>query len=422
MSSLAASLDVELSLVQLLDPAVMANPYPLYENLRERDPVHWDPFLRAWVVTRYTDALAVLHRFSADRAPSPESLIALGCAALSPIAQVMTKQMMFLDGAAHARLRSLTAAAFSPRRVQALRESIQVIADRLVDRLKGHERADLVADFAEPLPALVTAEILGTPEADYKQLKVWSSDFGKMLGSIDHAAEFAPQIVRSLNDAVAYFSDAIRELKKTPREGLVQSLFTAEADGARLTEEEIVANCILIIAGSQEDVTNLIGNGMLTLLRHPETIGRLASDASLIPLAVEELLRYEGPTQHTTRVAPDDIMLGGKLIRKRQQVIVLLAAANRDPEKFTDAQQLDLARKENRHLAFGWAAHFCLGATLARAEAQIAIDTLSRRLVNPALESASPDWRVNLSMRGLRSLPVRFDAVVPGKEFQLASV
>jgi len=415
MSNSLLSADVELSLCQLLDPAVMENPYPLYARLREQDPVHWDPFLKAWVVSRYDDAVTVLHRFSADRAPSPEDFDAQGCSSLSPIAQVMMKQMMFLDGAAHTRLRSLAASAFSPRRVQSLRETIQGIADRLIDAIAERQNAELLADFAEPLPAIVTGELLGVPVYDTRQLKAWSSDFGKMLGNIHHAAEFSAQIVRSVNEAVAYFRDAIRAQQIEPREGVVRSLVTAEIDGARLTEEEVIANCILVTAGAQEDITNLIGNGMLTLLRHPETIPQLASNASLMQPAVEELLRYESPTQHTMRVAPGNVTLGGKRIRKRQQVIVLLAAANRDPDKFVDPERLDLAREDNRHLAFGWGAHFCLGATLARAEAQIAFQTLLKRLPDLALANAHADWRTNLSLRGLQSLPVRFKGFSGGK-------
>jgi pimeloyl-[acyl-carrier protein] synthase len=404
--------DVEMSLCQLLEPSVMADPYPLYAQLREEDPVHWDPFLQAWVVTRYADAVDVLHRFSADRAPSAADFEALSCASLSPIAQVMAKQMLFLDGAAHARLRSLAAVAFSPQRVKALCDNIRKIVDGLIDKIAERGHAELLADFGEPLPAMVTAEILGVPASDHRQLKAWSLDFGRMLGSIHHAAEFSSQIIRSVNEAVVYFRDAIHQSNDASPLGLVQALATAEIDGVRLTEEEVIANCILVTVGAQEEITNLIGNGVLTLLRHPHTIAQL-SDTSMLPAAVEELLRYESPTQQTMRVAPEDVMFGGKLIRKRQQVIVLLAAANRDPEKFADPERFDPGRKDNRHLAFGWAAHFCFGATLARAQGQIAIERLLRRLANLSLESPQANWRTNLSLRGLQSLPVRFDVQDP---------
>jgi pimeloyl-[acyl-carrier protein] synthase len=411
----AANSDVELSLCQLLEPAVMADPYPLYAQLRETDPVHWDPFLQAWVVTRYGDAISVLHRFSASRAPSPAELDALGCAALSPIARVMTKQMLFLDGAAHSRLRSLAATAFSPQRVNFLGDKIREIVDRLIDNIAESGHAELLADFAEPLPAIVTAEILGVPSSDHRQLKAWSLDFGRMLGSIHHAAEFSAQIIRSVNQAVEYFRDAIHGNKNSSQEGLVRGLATAEVDGLRLTEEEVIANCILVTVGAQEEITNLIGNGVLTLLRHPESVAQL-TEPGVYPSAVEELLRYESPTQQTMRVAPEDVMLGGKLIRKRQQVIVLLAAANRDPDKFNDPERFDVTRKDNRHLAFGWAAHFCFGATLARTQGQIAFERLLRRLPNLALESEHANWRTNLSLRGLQSLPVRFDPSAQGLE------
>src|SRR5882757_6445685 len=181
-------MDTSLSLCQLLDPAVLADPYPLYKKLREQDPVHWDPFLHAWIVTRYQDVITVLHRYSADRTPTPEQLSLMGCEELNPIARVMVKQMLFMDAPAHTRLRSLAATAFSPRRVEVLRTHIQEIADRLVDSIlaKKQNEVDIVAEFAEPLPAIVTAEMLGVPVSDHVQLKDWSTDFAEMLGNFQH--------------------------------------------------------------------------------------------------------------------------------------------------------------------------------------------------------------------------------------------
>ena len=197
---------------------------------------------------------------------------------------------------------------------------------------------------------------------------------------------------------------------------------TAEIDGERLTEEEVIANSIVTMVGGQETTTNLIGNGMLTLLRHPEEMRRLRQDPALIQTAVEELLRYESPSQHTARLAPADVVLGGKEIKKRQAVIAVMAAGNRDPERFPDPDRLDLTRQDNRHLAFGWAAHFCFGAPLARMEGQIAFSTLLRRLPELTLESgADLEWRENLGLRGLKSLPMRFGAPAAyGADLQLA--
>ena len=402
--------DSTLSLYRLLDPEVLANPYPLYRRLRTEDPVHWDPFLHAWVVTRYADVVRVLHDFSADRTPTPEQLTAMGLSALNPIAQVMVKQMLFLDAPAHTRIRSLASAAFSPRRVELLRSHIQEIVNSLLDAVQPAGRLDVMADFANPMPAIVTAEMLGVPTADREQLKAWSADFAEVLGNFQHNPDRAPRVVRSLEQMSAYFRDAIHRQRDQPRDGLINVLATAEIQGDRLTEEEVIANCIVTMVGGQETTTNLIGNGILSLLRHPGELQRLRSDPSLIPSAVEELLRYESPSQHTARITPEDLELGGRRIRKRQAVIAVMGAANRDPERFPDPDRLDITRQDNRHVAFGWAAHFCFGAPLARIEGQIALETMLRRMTDLALEPGPLVWRTNLGLRGLTALPVTFQA------------
>src|SRR5713101_9331790 len=206
----------------------------------------------------------------------------------------------------------------------------------------------------------------------------------------------------------AYFREAIQRMKTEPREGLINALMTAELDGDRLTEEEIIANCIVTMVGGQETTTNLIGNGVLTLLRHPDQLERLRNDLTLIPSAVEELLRYESPSQHTARICPQDTELGGKQIRKGQAVIAVMGAGNRDPERFPDPDRLDLGRTDNRHLAFGWASHFCFGAPLARIEGQLAFAALARRTANLTLEPEPIVWRENLGLRGLTALRVTF--------------
>jgi pimeloyl-[acyl-carrier protein] synthase len=401
--------DRTLSLYHLLDPEVLANPYPLYHKLRSDDPVHWDSFLHAWVVTRYADVVHVLYHFSANRTPTPEQLSTMGLSALSPIAQVMVRQMLFMDPPDHTRLRTLASAAFTPRRVELLRSHIQEIMNGLLDAAVSKGRMDVIADFASPAPAIVTAEMLGVPVADQEQLKDWSSDFAEMLGNFQHNPDRFPRVLRSVESMCSYFRSAMREQRVHPREGLVQAMMAAEVEGAKLTEEEIIANLIVTMVGGQETTTNLIGNGVLTLLRNPAEMERLKKDSSLIPSAVEELLRYESPSQHTARLAPADVEMGGKQIRKRQAVIAVMGAANRDPERFTEPDRLDISRQDNRHLAFGWAAHFCFGAALARLEGQIAFETLLRRLPNLALDTTTPlEWRHNLGLRGLTALPVVF--------------
>jgi len=408
MQQLAA--DSSLSLYQLLDPEILANPYPLFKRLRESDPVHWDPFLHAWVVTRYEDVVNVMLRCSADRTPKPEQLEAMGMMAeLKPIAQVMVKQMLFMDAPSHTRLRALCAVAFTPARVAALRQHIQDIADRLIDRVIDAGRMDVIADFANPLPAIVTAELFGVPVEDHQKLKDWSTDFAEMLGNFQHNPDRARRALRSTESLLDYFQRAIREQEKNPRAGLVSSLLSAEVDGSRLTEEEIVANLIVTMVGGQETTTNLIGNGLVSLLNNPDQLELLRNDPSIWPSAVEELLRYESPSQHTARLAPDDMLLGDKTIQKRQAVIAVFAAANRDPERFPDPDKLDLRRTNNRHVAFAWGPHYCFGAPLARLEGQIAFETMLRRLPNLTLEPQEFMWRENLGLRGLKSLFISFD-------------
>ncbi len=397
-----------LSLYQLLDPAVLADPYPLFRRLREEDPVHWDPFLHAWVVTRYEDVLRVLHDFSAQRTPTPEQLASMGLAHLSPIARVMVKQMLFLDAPAHTRLRSLASYAFTPQRVSVLRSRIQEIVESLLDAVYPAGGMDVIADLAEPLPNIVTAEMLGVPVEDHRRLKAWSADFAEMLGNFQHNPDHVPKVLRAVEEMTAYFRERIKEQRIHPREGLIHSLLTAKVDGDSLTEEEVVANSIVTMVGGQETTTNLIGNGILALLRNPGALQMLRNDPSLVPSAVEELLRYDCPSQHTARLAPEDAILGGKTIRKRQAVIAVMAAGNRDPERFSDPDKLDITRKDNRHLAFGWAAHFCFGAALARIEGQVALEAILRRLPNLKLEPTPLTWRANLGLRGLTALPVNF--------------
>ncbi|MGO9126854.1 MAG: cytochrome P450 [Terriglobales bacterium] len=397
-----------LSLYRLLEPEVLADPYPLYRRLREEDPVHWDPFLHAWVVTRYNDVMQVLSTFSADRTPTPRQLSDMGLGDLTPIAQVMVQQMLFMDAPAHTRLRGLCAEAFTPHRVEAMRSHIQEIANRLLDRVREAGRMEVIADFAAPLPAIVTAEMLGVPTSDHQQLKRWSSDFAEMLGNFQHNPNRVTRVRRSLDEMLEYFRGMIAELRRKPRPGLINSLLTAEVQGDRLSEEEVIANSILTMVGGQETTTNLIGNGIVSLLRNPDEANRLRQDRSIIGSAVEELLRYESPSQYTGRLAPEDIEMGGKKISKRQAVLAVMGAANRDPERFPDPDRLDLTRKDNRHVAFGWGPHFCFGAPLARIEGQIAFATVLERFRDLRLESGPLVWRENLGLRGLTVLPVSF--------------
>jgi cytochrome P450 len=410
MSSANTAAKIEpLSLSRLLDPDVLANPYPLYERLRTCDPVCWDPFLHVFVVTRYADVVHILHKFSAERTPTPEQLTEMGLSALNPIAQIMVQQMLFMDAPAHTRLRTLASAAFTPQRVERLRAHIRDITDALIDAVAANGRMDIMADLAVPLPAAVTAEMLGLPVQDRELLKKWSADFAEMLGNFQHNPGRAIGVLHSVEEMSAYLRAAIRKQDEKCQAGLLGAFLSAECNGAHLSEEEVIANTIITMVGGLETTTNMIGNGMLTLFRHPAALEELRGDPSLIPSAVEEMLRYESPSQHTARLSPCDCELGGKLIRKRQAVVAVMAAGNRDPERFPEPNRFDIRRTDNQHLAFGWAAHFCFGAALARIEGQVAFDAILRRLQNIELLPCRLEWRQNLGLRGLTHLPISFE-------------
>lgn len=400
--------DPSMSLYQLLYPEVLADPYPLYHRLRSEDPVHWDHFLHTWIVTRYADVVNVLQYFSATRTPTPEQLSALGLSRLTPMAEVLVRQMLFLDGLDHGRIRNLASMAFTPRRVEALRPHIQDITEGLLNAVEDIGRMDVIADLAKPLPAIVTAEMLGLPTSDWQQLTTWSTDFAEALGNLQHNPDNSTRVLHSLEEMCLYFRSAVNEHRQHSGDDLICALLHAEQNGDGLTEEEVVANSIMLMTGGQETTTNLIGNGLLTLLRHPDQWKRLHADAGLVPSAIEELLRYESPIQYTSRLAPQDVQMAGKTVRRRQAVIAVMGAANRDPERFLEPDRLDITREDNRHVAFAWGPHFCFGAPLARLEGEIAFKSLLRRMPGLTLEPAPVSWRGNLGFRGLTNLPVTF--------------
>jgi pimeloyl-[acyl-carrier protein] synthase len=400
-----------LSLYRLYNPAVLADPYPLYALLRSEDPVHWDPFLHAWVVTRYADVVTTLQSYSAKCAPAPQRMESMGLSGLDRIGQIMVLQHLFMDPPDHTRLRAVCSQAFTPHRVERLRGRIQEIVNSLLDPHLPLGRIELMEDLANPLPAIVSAGILGLPATDHKQLKAWSADFAEVLGNFQHNPDHAPRMSRSLDETTAYFREAIhRERDRPANDSMISVMVHAEIDGHRLTDDVIIANCILLMVGAQETTPNLIGNGMLSLLRNPGELKRLQSELSLLPSAIEEMLRYEAPSQHTTRIPQQDVRLGDKDISSGQSIIAVLGAANRDPERFPDPDRFDIARKDNKHLAFGAGPHYCFGAPLGRLEASIAFSILLARISDFRLAPDRFAWRDNLGLRGLNNLPILFRA------------
>jgi cytochrome P450 len=390
-------------------PETHTNPYPLYRQLREQDPVHWSELLDAWVLTRYDDIVSVLKhpRFSADRRAARNRFVQAALqsqAEMGPLAQAQT--MLSSDPPEHTRLRNLVSKAFTFKAVEALRPRIQQIVDELLDKIDDKGSMDVIWDLGYPLPVIVIAEMLGVPAERRDTFKRWSDDIVATLGGPMVAPDVQERGRQSSLEMADYFREVIAERRRAPKGDLLSALVAAEERGDALSEDEVLATCVLLLAAGNETTTNLIGNGTLALLRNPDQLELLRAHPELTESAVEEFLRYDGPVQGTGRVAMEEVEIGGTMMQEGQLAFCMLAAADRDPAQFPDPETLDVARQDNRHIAFGFGIHFCLGAPLARAEAQIAFSTLLRRFPKLELAVDEPQWGGTFILRGLKSLPV----------------
>jgi pimeloyl-[acyl-carrier protein] synthase len=382
------------------------DPYPTYRRLREEDPVHQSP-LGFWVLTRYEDVVSSLR--DARMVKEPIAAFVAARFGLPAPPTGMGLSMLDRDPPDHTRLRGLVSKAFTPRVIEQLRPHIQGIVNRLLDKVEGEPGMDLIEQFAYPLPVIVICEMLGVPVADHERFKGWGLDIARGLDAIllPPDSPVAERSMHARHALAAYFRELIAERRAAPRDDMLSGLIAAEEAGDKLTEDELLATCILLLVAGHETTVNLIGNGTLALLRHPEQRKRLQEDPGLITTAVEELLRFDGPVQRTARIPSEDVTFGGKTIGKGEMVMPFIGAADRDPRQFPDPDRLDLGRTDNRHIAFGWGIHFCIGAPLARVEGQIAINTLLKRQPKLAL-AATPQHRQSLTLRGLTTLPVGF--------------
>ena len=389
-----------------MDPEFLADPYPTYHRLRDEDPVHHSP-MDFWVLTRYEDVAAVLRDPRFIKEPIVSMVAARFGVSVPPGVGL---SMLDRDPPDHTRLRSLVSKAFTPRVVEGLRPRIQKMVDDLIARAEAVGTMDLIEEFAYPIPVNVICEMLGVPVEDHERFKGWSLDIARGLDSVWLPPESEiPKRSGAARHAIGdYMRGLIAERRASPRGDLLSALITAEEAGDKLSEDELIATCILLLIAGHETTVNLIGNGTLALLRHPEELRRLRETPGLITSAVEELLRYDGPVQRTARITSTAVTIGGRTIPQGEMVMPFIGAADRDPSQFPDPDRLDLGRADNRHIAFGWGIHFCLGAPLARVEGQIAIDTLVRRLPRLALVNDEPEHRQSLTLRGLKALPVTF--------------
>jgi cytochrome P450 len=391
-------------------PEVHANPYPMYHALREQDPVHWSDLMEAWVLTRYQDVVSVLRdpRFSADRRRGRSRFAQMAQqrmeAQQGPLSRANT--MLTSDPPDHTRLRGLVSKAFTPRRVEELRPRIQQIVDEILDEAQRKGEMDVIWDLGYPLPVIVIAEMLGVASERRDDFKRWSDEIVASLGGPFVSDETLQRALKSSQEMADYFHAVIAERRKEPRDDLLSGLIAAEERGDVLSEDELLGTCILLLAAGNETTTNLIGNGMLALLRNPEQMERLRGNPELVDSAIEEFLRYDGPVHGTGRVALEEVEIGGQTIEEGRIVFTLVAAANRDPAQFADPDTLDIAREPNPHVAFGYGIHFCLGAPLARAEGQIAFRSLLERSKSIRAQSDDVEWGGTFILRGLKRLPV----------------
>jgi pimeloyl-[acyl-carrier protein] synthase len=388
-----------------MDPAFVADPYPTYRQLRTEDPVHHSP-MGFWVLTRYEDVVAALR----DPRLAKEAIAAFVAARFGAPVPITGLSMLDRDPPDHTRLRSLVSKAFTPRVVEGLRPRVQQIVDGLIARAREKGSMDLIEEFAYPIPVNVICEMLGVPVEDHERFKGWSLDIARGLDSIllPPDSEVPKRSVASRTALAEYFRELIAKRRASPRADLLSGLIAAEEAGDKLSENELLATCILLLIAGHETTVNLIGNGTLALLRHPDQLRRLRENPALIGTAVEELLRFDGPVQRTARIPSEDVVIDGCTIAKGEMVMPFIGAADRDPVQFPEPDRLDIGRADNRHIAFGWGIHFCLGAPLARVEGQIAINTLVQRLPKLALATDTPQFRESLTLRGLASLPVQF--------------
>lgn len=394
-------------------PEFYRNPYPVYHDLRANDPVHWSDIMGSWVLTRYDDVVATMrdprrfsnagrHALSLDRLPAHVRKKA------KPIYDHYAVGLIHTDPPDHTRMRALINKVFTVRAMESLRPRVQKIVDDLLDAAASSGEMDIMAALAYPLPVAIISQILGIPEEDNEKFAYWNEGVNELTASgrtTESNIERGLPIYKHLR---AYLRELIEKRRRDPQDDLLSALVMVEEEGDRLSEEELITNYQTLITAGFETTMNLIGTGLLTLMRHPDELTRLQADPSLTESAVEELLRFEAPFQRNWRVAAQVVELGGKRIERGQLVAQMLGAANRDPEVFPEPDRFDITRDSGRHIAFGYGIHFCIGAPLARIEADVAFRTLLRRFPALKLKQENADWREEIVFRGLNSLMVEF--------------
>ena len=386
-----------------LSPSVYTDPYPTYERLRDKDPVHWSPLLDSWVFSRYKHVDSILRdhkRFSNDtrKRGNPSHIDESFDLNNQP-------SMLFRDPPDHTRLRALVSRAFTPAVIEGLAGHIRTIADDLLDQIDDPSGFDLMEAIAAPLPVIVIAELLGVPIEDRPQFQIWSRHRARGLepNITDRERRLVTESGQELD---TYFLKIIEQRRQEPQDDLISGLVAAEEAGDKLSQAELLAMLRLLLIAGNETTTKLIGNGMLALLRNPDQMEALRQSPDLMPSAIEELLRFDAPVQLDVRVALEDVEFDGREVKKGEGIMVLLGSANRDPEVFSEPDRLDLARREANHISFGRGIHHCLGASLARLEGRLTFEAIMERFGDLRMQTDRPVFRDNIILRGLDVLPV----------------
>lgn len=393
------------------DPATLADPYPLFARMRDEDPCHWSPRLKSWVLTRYEDVRGVLldrDRLSSDRLrPFFASLPGPEAARIGDIVRYLSLWMVFKDPPDHTRLRRLAGKVFHVKSMHGMRPQVESISDWLIDRIGDRREFDFIAEYAGPLPCLVIMAMLGVPREELARVKRMSDDMALFIGSSRTSPQKYDTAEAATREMAAFFLELIQERRGAPRPDLLSELVHLRDGEDRLTEDELVAMCILLLFAGHETTTNHIANGLLALMRFPDQMERLRADPSLASQAVEELLRFDGPSGAQVRLVNEPYELHGRTMAPGQRMFLMLNAANRDPRAYTEPDRVDIERDEAPHLAFGWGMHICLGFPLARTEGQVAFPALLARFRSIEAASEGTTWINSLVFRGMHALPVR---------------
>jgi len=392
------------------DPAFLADPFLKFRRMQDEDPCHWSPRLKAWVLTRYEDVRRVCldKDMSSDRLrPYFATLPPAEAQRIAELMRYLTLWMVFRDPPEHTRLRRLTSKVFHVKSMHAMRPRIEALMQWLFESIGARAEFDFVGDFAGPLPALVIMDMLGVPRAELGKVKRLSDDMALFIGSSRMAQEKYDIAEAATREMAEFFRGMIAARRAAPQADLLSELVHLEDAGERLSDDELVATCILLLFAGHETTTNHIANGLLGLLRFPQEMTKLREDPTLAAAAVEELLRYDGPNAAQVRIVQQEHELHGKQLKRGERVFILLNAANRDPRAYPDPDRVDIARNGPPHLAFGFGLHICLGFPLARLEGQIALPAVLGRWPGIELAGGRLEWLNSMVFRGMKAMPVR---------------